>query len=664
MPFVQCTGLSHSFGLCTLFSNASLYIKDGSRAALAGPNGAGKTTLMKILSGSFEPDTVQLAIQKGTRISYLPQSGLEFTGCTVYEAAETAYRDIETLIANRDELGTKLEKKQYDETKLTQLLDEFHHIAETIDNSGYWRRKERIYEVLTGLGFPLPLIEKNADELSSGWQMRLGLARVLLEFPDIMLLDEPTNYLDLEARNWLENYLNNFTGGYLIVSHDRSFLDACVNEVYELWNGKLERYAGNYSAYEKRRKEELTGLITAWEAQQEEIARLEEFINRFRCNESKASLVQSRIKQLEKIEPIIVPEGFKRIHFKLPEPPHCGSIALTLEQISKYYGPLCVIQSFSHSIDSGTKLALVGPNGAGKTTLMRIIAGYDKEFSGLLKYGTGITIGFFSQDTVNALDDTRTVIEEAETDCPFSLIPQVRNLLGAFLFRDDDVYKKVSVLSGGERSRLALLKMLLHPRNLLVLDEPTNHLDLDSKDILLEALRNFKGTVIFVSHDRFFLDGLSEQVLELSCGKEPRLYKGNYSYFLEKRQQFESEYTQTAQMAHYGKQAHPNQQAGHTDRVSASQLYREQEKQKKAELRRLLRNEEQILETIAQEEHLLKELETALSLPENYADPAKARALHKSIQESEEKLSSLHESWERTARELSKLENSGNEPQQ
>ncbi|HOT58699.1 MAG TPA: ABC-F family ATP-binding cassette domain-containing protein [Spirochaetales bacterium] len=643
MPFVQCTGLSHAFGARTIFNNASLYLKDGSRAALAGPNGAGKTTLMKILAGIFTPDSVELAVQKGTRIAYLPQSGIEFRGCTIYEAAETAYRDIEELIAKRDELGIRLEQKQYDETKLTLLLEEFNHLVETIDNSGYWRRKERIYDVLTGLGFTEKMINAHVHELSQGWQMRLGLAHVLLEFPDIMLLDEPTNYLDIEARTWLEQYLTKFQGGYLIVSHDRSFLDACVTEVYELWNGKLERYTGNYSAYEKRRKEELAALIAAWEAQQEEIARIEEFINRFRYNESKASLVQSRIKQLEKIEPIIIPEGFKRMHFRLPEPPHCGSIALTLENIAKHYGEFCVIPSFSRIIDSGKKLALVGPNGAGKTTLMRIIAGYDKNFTGTLKYGTGVSIGFFSQDTIYALDDSKTVLDEAEADCPFDLIPEVRNLLGAFLFRGDDIYKKVSVLSGGERSRLALLKMLMHPANLLVLDEPTNHLDLDSKDILLEALKNYKGTVIFVSHDKFFLDSLAEEVLELSCGKEPRLYNGGYSYYLQKREQFAEIQTPVA--------------IKQEDTLSTAQQYREQEKQKKAELRRLQRKESELLAEIDTTEQKIKALQAALARPENYSNPAKAKELHATIQETEKTLTELHTAWETVAEQLSHFEN-------
>ncbi|HRS66269.1 MAG TPA: ABC-F family ATP-binding cassette domain-containing protein, partial [Spirochaetia bacterium] len=594
-------------------------------------------------AGIFTPDSVELAVQKGTRIAYLPQSGIEFRGCTIYEAAETAYRDIEELIAKRDELGIRLEQKQYDETKLTLLLEEFNHLVETIDNSGYWRRKERIYDVLTGLGFTEKMINAHVHELSQGWQMRLGLAHVLLEFPDIMLLDEPTNYLDIEARTWLEQYLTKFQGGYLIVSHDRSFLDACVTEVYELWNGKLERYTGNYSAYEKRRKEELAALIAAWEAQQEEIARIEEFINRFRYNESKASLVQSRIKQLEKIEPIIIPEGFKRMHFRLPEPPHCGSIALTLENIAKHYGEFCVIPSFSRIIDSGKKLALVGPNGAGKTTLMRIIAGYDKNFTGTLKYGTGVSIGFFSQDTIYALDDSKTVLDEAEADCPFDLIPEVRNLLGAFLFRGDDIYKKVSVLSGGERSRLALLKMLMHPANLLVLDEPTNHLDLDSKDILLEALKNYKGTVIFVSHDKFFLDSLAEEVLELSCGKEPRLYNGGYSYYLQKREQFAEIQTPVA--------------IKQEDTLSTAQQYREQEKQKKAELRRLQRKESELLTEIDTTEQKIKALQAALARPENYSNPAKAKELHATIQETEKTLTELHTAWETVAEQLSHFEN-------
>jgi ATP-binding cassette subfamily F protein 3 len=321
--------------------------------------------------------------------------------------------------------------------------------------------------------------------------MRIALAKVLLESPDILLLDEPTNYLDIEARGWLEEWLRNFTGGYLLVSHDRYFLDVTVNEVYELFQGNLKRYAGNYSAYEKVRETELETLMNSYKAQQEEIAKAEDLIRRFRYKPTKAAMVQERIKRLEKMERIEIPESMKKITIRFPPPPHSGRIAMTLEQISKSYGERRVISNLDLLLESKEKLVVVGRNGAGKSTLLRILAGVDSDYSGSMSFGAGIAIGYFSQDAAETMTGSQSVLEFMEAEAPLELIPKVRDMLGAFLFRGDDVYKSLSVLSGGEKSRLALLKLLLKPFNLLILDEPTNHLDLSSKDILLETLKSY-----------------------------------------------------------------------------------------------------------------------------------------------------------------------------
>lgn len=652
MAFVQFTGVSLAFGDRDILLDASMFLSAGSKAALAGPNGAGKTTLLRIIAGALAPDSGERAVQKDSRIAWLPQSGADFRGCSIYEEAEKAYAGFVGLIAERDRIGAELENSSADDKKTLQLLDRFQHIDESINESGYYRRKDRIREVLQGLGFDQADLDRPVEQLSGGWQMRVGLAKVLLENPDIMLLDEPTNYLDLEARTWLENFLKTYKGGFVVVSHDRSFLDACIDEVYELLHGRLSRYPGNYSAYEQRRKQELSSLLKDWEAQQEEIARLEDFIRRFRYQANKAAQVQSRVKQLEKIEPIVIPEGMKKMHFSFPPPPHSGKIALTLESVAKAYDDKRVVDELSLSIDAGEKIAFVGRNGAGKSTLMRMIAGVDRNFRGQLRYGTGITTAYFSQDVADALDESRTVLEEAESCCPLHLIPSLRNLLGAFLFRGDDIHKRIKVLSGGERSRIALLKMLLHPANLLVLDEPTNHLDLNSKDVLLEALQRFSGTVLFVSHDRFFIEELATRVLELQCGTSPRLYHGDYSYYLQKKSSEQLESTgsneDTAGRSDTLKQPAQPKQAETLD----SKSQRELDKKRKSEQRRLIRREEELLQLIEELDSAHQAIKNEMAKPENYCDGQRMKQLQAELDKNEAAGLEASTEWENIAGEL------------
>ncbi len=645
MAFVQFSEVSLAFGARDILKDVSLNLASGSKAALAGPNGAGKSTLMKIVAGLLPPDSGERAVQKGTRVSYLAQSEAAFRDGTVREEAETAYREIEELLERYEELGRRLEAADPSDPKLAQLVEEHHAIHESVEDSGYWRRSDRIREVLTGLGFAEGELDRPLAEFSGGWRMRVALARVILENPDIMLLDEPTNYLDLEARDWLEDYLRTFKGGFLVVSHDRSFLDATVREVHELWNGKLSLYKGDYSSYEKVRARELETLFASWERQQEEIAKLEEFIRRFRYNESKAALVQSRMKQLEKIVPIEIPEGMKRIHFSFPAPPKCGRIALSTEGLDKGYGAKNVVRDLSFQVDSGWKVAFVGPNGAGKSTLMRLVAGEDVDYSGTLKLGSGVVVGYFAQDVADRLAGDLSVEEEASTVCPTELLPKLRNLLGAFLFRGDDVHKSVRVLSGGERARLALLKMLLRPANLLVLDEPTNHLDLDSKDVLLDALKRFEGTVLFVSHDRFFIEGLADRVLELSCGSTPRFYPGDYGYFLEKKASLDADAAAAAGSGPVSRAEDP-----------APSRSWEEDKERKARLRKLRRREEEILARLDALAAQKAAAEHAMGLPENYSDGAKAKKLSDGIAELEREAAALEAEWAATSEEADGLE--------
>lgn len=667
MAFVQLSDINLSFGARDLIKSATLTLMEGSRASLAGPNGAGKSTLMKIAAGLFKADSGAIAVTKGARISYLPQTQVKLGDASVFKEAETAFAHIGEMLSQQEELGRRLQEKGADERRTKRLLEEFDDIGRAVEASGYFRREERIAEVLRGLGFAAADFGKKTGELSSGWQMRLALAKILLEDPDIMLLDEPTNYLDLEARGWLEAFLRAYRGGVLLVSHDRYFLDVTINEVYELFNGRLSRYPGSFSAYEARRARELETIFQLWERQQEEIQRIEDFVRRFRYKASKAAQVQSRVKMLEKIVPIEIPEGMKHIHFAFPPAPRSGRVTARLDDVGKLYGDLRVIDRFSLDIERGRKIAFVGPNGAGKSTLMRLIAGKDRNFEGSISLGAGVEIGYFSQDSIENMTSSRSVEEEAETVCPGELVPKLRNLLGAFLFRGDDAAKSVSVLSGGERSRLALLKMLLHPTNFLILDEPTNHLDLTSKDVLLEALRNFEGTVIFVSHDRGFIAELADMVLELAAGAVPRLYYGGYDYYLEKKAALTA--AADARAAAGGPDSgariggapsasRASGQASHAEipAPAAPPLSWEDEKLKKARQRKLKKREEEILARLAAVSAQKRELEETLALPLNYSDGAKAKKIIASIASLDAETSALNEEWVEVADALSAME--------
>jgi ATP-binding cassette, subfamily F, member 3 len=658
MAFVQFSGLSLAFGDRDILKNISLRLAAGTRACLTGANGCGKSTLIKIIAGIMKADSGDRAVQKGTRISYLPQSGIVHKGSSLREEAETAFSFAHNLLERLEETGRLLEKSKDGDSSTQSLIEEHHNLQEQIENSGYYRREAAISSVLAGLGFSASDINRDTQEFSGGWQMRIALAKVLLEQPDILLLDEPTNYLDIEARTWLEKWLESFPGGYLLVSHDRYFLDVCVNEVYELFQGNLKRYAGNYTAYEKVRKTELASLVKRYEEQQEEIIKTEALIRRFRYKATKAAFAQELIKRLEKTERIEIPESLKKINITFPPPPHSGNIALTLESIEKSYGEHRVLSGVELCLEAGERLVVAGPNGAGKSTLLRIIAGLDKDFKGNVKYGSGIRAGYFSQTEAeepavlasNLADAENTqVLDFMEAGAPTVLIPKLRDMLGAFLFRGDDVYKSISVLSGGERSRLALLKMLLKPLNLLILDEPTNHLDLTSKDILLDALSNFCGTIIFVSHDRSFMEVLSTKTLELASGNPPRarLFYGNYAYYLD-RMTAETERTlpKTAvKTARTEKTSSAEPQLTYADRRTA-------DKQRQAAVRRLERQEAELLKTLEELEKTKADLEAELSLPEVYSNGRRTKELKNKLDDCTAAIEVKTAEWEKAASEL------------
>jgi ATP-binding cassette subfamily F protein 3 len=711
MAAVQFTKVSLAFGDRDILKNSSLYLSAGSRACLAGANGSGKSTLMKVIAGKLSPDSGERAIQKGCRVSYLPQADIVHRGRTLREEAETAYEGIRLLLDAMEEIGRDLEKTKSGGGRTAALVEEHHRLQETIEDSGYYRREADIAMVLEGLGFSPEDLDRDTGEFSGGWQMRIALAKILLERPDILLLDEPTNYLDIEARTWLEGWLARFKGGCLLVSHDRYFLDVTVNEVYELFQGNLKRYAGNYSAYEKVRAVEIESLMKRYAKQQEEIARAEELIRRFRYKASKAAMVQERIKKLEKMENqglrIEIPESLKKISITFPPPPHAGRIALTLKGVGKSYGPRRVFSGLDLVLESGERLLVAGRNGAGKTTLLKILAGVDRNFEGSLSYGTGIAAGYFSQDGeapeggkgpegIYAAEIPRgekTVLACIEEEAPTALIPRVRDMLGAFLFRGDDVYKALPVLSGGEKSRLALLRMLLKPVNLLILDEPTNHLDLYSKDILLDTLKGFTGTIVFVSHDRSFMEALSTKTLELrsldSGGSAHRLFYGNYGYYLERTGAAPS--MAVRDTAHSGEfpwaavhggpavpaaeepasppanapseTAPPSPRAIHggpavpaAGPMTAGER-RTEEKRRQTLIRRLERQEEELLRALEKLEAEKRRLTEELAKPEVYSSGERARTVKAGLDGTAAEIEAVTGEWERRVAELEAVRN-------
>ncbi len=645
MAFVALNAVSLAFGDRDILQDVNLNIGPDTRAAIAGANGSGKTTFMRIMAGLIHPDKGTMTMQRGTRISYLPQSGLTHSGLTLMEEAEKAYDYYQTLLERKDQIGHLLEQCQETSKEAEKLIEEDHDIQEHLLNSGYYDRKVVKEKVLLGLGFTRADFDKHTEAFSGGWQMRIALAKILLENPDIMLLDEPTNYLDLEARLWLEDFINSYKGGVVVVSHDRSFLDSTVNEIYELFNGRMNRYKGNYTEYEKRRSRELESLIDRYKQQQEEIARVEFFIRRFRYQATKAKQVQSRIKYLESLPHIEIPESLKKMHFSFPAPPHSGNDVLILSDVSKAYGDNHVINHLDFFANRGEKIVFVGKNGAGKSTLMRIIAGVDKDYTGSVRYGTDVKIEYFSQDFETTLNNQKTVLEEVEDAAPTDLIPQVRNLLGAFLFRGDDIYKSVSVLSGGEKNRIALLKMLLHPANLLVLDEPTNHLDINSKDILLEALKKYDGTVLFVSHDKYFIENLADRVLELGEGKATS-YVGDYAYYLEKKAQQEE--------AALGEASATQDKAAAAPKPA--QLSREESKQRKRDLKKLERELEQVMADLDALEQEVSRLNEDMAKPENYSDGAKIKELKAHLDAAESALDAKTARWEELEASIAELQ--------
>lgn len=529
---ISIENISLSFGGFDLFRNISFVVNPGECIGLIGKNGAGKSTLLKIINGEQAPNSGHIAIQNEVEIGYLPQQMVCEDNTTIYEETRSGFEELISLEQKIEHLTQQINKREdYESKEYLDLITELSDANERYNLLEGGKMEERIIRCLEGLGFSQHDFHRKTSELSGGWRMRIEIAKLLLKKPPVLLLDEPTNHLDIESIQWLEIFLKTYQGAIILISHDRAFLDNVTNRTIEISLGRIYDYNVSYSKYVEQRKERIEQQLAAYRNQQKMIEDTERFIEKFRYKATKAVQVQSRIKQLDKLERIEVDEeDVSAIHIKFPEAPHSGKIIAEIEGLSKNYGKISVLRNIAMFIEKGEKMAFVGKNGEGKTTLSKIIVG-DLDYKGHLRLGDHVKIGYFAQNQDEIMDNEKTVFQTIDEIAVGDIRTRIRDILGAFLFRGDDIDKKVKVLSGGERSRLALAKLLLQPCNLLVLDEPTNHLDMRSKDILKQALKQYNGTLIVVSHDREFLDGLVNKVYEFR-DKEIREHIGGIYDFL------------------------------------------------------------------------------------------------------------------------------------
>ncbi len=532
---IQLASAGKRYGHKLLFEQADWLITPKDRVGLVGANGTGKSTLLKVLGGLESLDYGTLSVAKGISFGYLPQDGLSLSGRSVFAECMSVFDELRAMEQEMEDLTTRMSEVDHSSAEYAQIADRYHVIQHEFQTRDGYAIEAQVGTVLTGLGFTKEDWHRQTEEFSGGWQMRLALAKLLLQKPNLLLLDEPTNHLDLEARNWLEDYLTHYPNAFVLISHDRYFLDVTVNKIVEIWNKRIHFYPGNYDKYLAQKTQRREQLQAAYKTQRERIEQLELFINRFRYQATKAKQVQSRIKELEKIERIEIPEEERTIHFSFPQPKPSGRIVAELTDIAKSYGPKQVFSNVNFVIERGDRVALVGVNGAGKSTLIKLLAGREPSTAGECRLGHNVQADYFAQDQYKELNPEARILDDLSDYSARSTQTELRSLLGCFLFSADDVFKRIAVLSGGERNRYALLKMLLNPANFLLLDEPTNHLDMQAKDVLLEALAGYTGTVVFVSHDRYFIDKLATRVFEIGGG-QVEVYPGNYEDYLWRKQ--------------------------------------------------------------------------------------------------------------------------------
>jgi ATP-binding cassette subfamily F protein 3 len=635
--------LTVEFGGSPLFDEISFLVNPKDKIALVGKNGAGKTTLLRIFSGKQLPTKGRITIPKDLTIGYLPQHMIHNEGTTVMQEAEKAFEHITGLQAEIEKMNIELaERTDYESDQYHHLIEKLTHANEHLQIIGNGNFYGEIEKTLLGLGFLRSDFDRQCSEFSGGWRMRIELAKILLQRPEVLLLDEPTNHLDIESIQWLENFLVTSGSAILLVSHDRAFIDAVTTRTLEISLGKVYDYNVNYSKYIQLRKERHEQQVRAYENQQKLIQETEEFIDRFRSKATKAIQVQSRIKQLDKLERLEVDlEDNSRLSLKFPPAPRSGSIPIEIEHLSKAYGYNMILDNISLIINRGEKVAFVGKNGEGKSTLVKCIMN-ELEYSGTLKLGHNVKIGYFAQNQASLLDENRTVFETIDYVAVGDIRTKIRDILGAFMFGGEASDKKVQVLSGGERSRLAMIRLLLEPVNLLILDEPTNHLDMRSKDVLKEAIKAFDGTVIVVSHDREFLDGLVTKVYEFG-NKKVREHLGGIYEFLQYKRMDTLRELEISNL--------PKVSAQSEKIVSENKLSYEARKEISRKIRKAEREVEEVEKLIAAYENELEAMNKQLELPEKASDADFILLYQKKQRELEQK---MYE-WEILCEELEKI---------
>ncbi|MSO35005.1 MAG: ABC transporter ATP-binding protein [Acidobacteria bacterium] len=656
---IQLQDVTKSFGEKTLLEHVTWQVGDRDRVGLCGPNGTGKTTLLKMLAGFDEPDAGFIQKPNALTFGYLPQDGLAHSGRTVTAEASLALKPLLDLKAEMHALEDRLGDPAVNAQEHDALLHRYSDAQDQFRLGDGYQIELKVATVLRGLGFEPEVQDQLTDHLSGGWQMRLALAKLLLSAPDLLLLDEPTNHLDLDARNWLEEYLVAYPRSVILVSHDRYFLDAVVTHIADLSLRTITDYHCNYSKYLGERDARLERLRDSKRRQDEEVQRVEDFINRFRYQATKAAQVQSRIKMLEKVERIEVPPERKRIHFQFPASAKSGRMVQELKGVRKAYGEKLVLDRVHLHIERGDRIALVGHNGAGKSTLMRMLSGEEAPDAGERNVGHQVVMQYFAQDEATRLEPALTVYETLSDGSPNNMVPAIRNILGGFLFTGDDVYKKAGVLSGGERTRLAVARMLLRPSNTLLLDEPTNHLDIDSKEVLLDALADYGGTLIFVSHDRYFVERLATKIIEVGNGKAI-LYPGTYESYLWSKAQGSAGASRASGASRATK-------APAAPAAPAAPSYDERkrdnvEKKKRERALKALKDRVADLEArIADRERAIKEVEQTMSAPEFYGNHEASKpvlAQHQALMWEVGELLSQWEMLQSEAEQFSDLQNS------
>jgi ATP-binding cassette subfamily F protein 3 len=532
---IQLSSAGKRFGPKLLFEGLDWLLTPNERVGLVGANGTGKSTLLKVLGGIESLDYGTIVSARNTTFGYLPQDGLQLSGRTVFDECMSVFSNLQALEQEMEDLAHKMGELDPASAEYSQVADRYQRISGHFHMNDGYALDSQVGTVLDGLGFKKEDWTRYTEEFSGGWQMRIALGKLLLSKPNLLLLDEPTNHLDLETRNWLEQYLLQYPYAYVLISHDRYFLDVTVDRIAEIWNKEVHFYSGNYEKYLAQKQERRDSLVAAYKNQRDRIEQLEAFINRFRAQATKAKQVQSRIKELEKIERIEVPQDERTIHFTFPQPKPSGRLVVECIDVAKSYGPKHVFSNVNFTIQRGDRIALVGVNGAGKSTLIKLLTGLEPLTAGAMNLGHNVEPDYFAQDQYKELDPSRRMLDDLSDVSPMKSVTELRGVLGSFLFSDDDVFKPIGVLSGGERNRYALARMLLHPSNFLLLDEPTNHLDMRAKDVLLEALEKFTGTVVFVSHDRYFIDKLATRVFEIGDGRV-EVFPGNYEDYQWRKQ--------------------------------------------------------------------------------------------------------------------------------